>query len=379
MKKMSRIFIFAACLFSFFGAGAQTAEDLYNEGVRLKNNNKSDEALVKFQKAVALKPDYTAALYEVGWCSNDQKKYTEALVALRKARREWGTIPKVHFELGYAMEKLGMNDSAMVCYDKCLEYKPDYKSVFRRKGEIYYSKEDYVKGLEMFGKYESLMTDPITDYLFWYRKGFMNNAQKNYSSAKSDLEKSVALKDDYLNTYLELGFACNKLKQSDEAISYFKKAMATDPSSYIPYNGIAEVYRDNIKDIAQAKSWYQKSLAIKSEERKALFGMGYCLNSEGKYDDAKGYLQRAVAAENTYTAAYVELGYSHYMLGNNEEALRNFSKALTLNSQNENARYYSGLVYISQKNKAKAQQMADELKALSSKNAEKLQQKVNAL
>jgi hypothetical protein len=50
-----------------------------------------------------------------------------------------------------------------------------------------------------------------------------------------------------------------------------------------------------------------------------------------------------------------------------------------MNAKNENARYYAGLVYINQKNKIKAQQMVDELKALSSKNAAGLQEKVNKM
>jgi Tfp pilus assembly protein PilF len=78
-------------------------------------------------------------------------------------------------------------------------------------------------------------------------------------------------------------------------------------------------------------------------------------------------------------AAYVELGYSLFKTGDNTGALANFDKALSLNSKNENARFYAGLVYISQKNKAKAQQMVDELKILNSKNATLLQERVNKM
>ena len=67
------------------------------------------------------------------------------------------------------------------------------------------------------------------------------------------------------------------------------------------------------------------------------------------------------------------------MLSNSAAALENFNKALSINPKNENARYYSGLVYISQNNKAMAQKMVDELKTLNSKNADALQEKVNKL
>lgn len=358
---------------------AQTAEDLYKEGMKLKEGKKSADALQKFKQAVNLKKDYYAALYEIGWCSNDIKDYTGALSSLRKARVGWNSIPKVHFELGYAFEKLNMTDSAVKEYNECLLLKNDYSQAYKQLGTVAYNRDKYAEALQHFASYIAVAKNEITDYLFWYRKGFMENAEKKYTEAKESLQKSLLYKKDYINTYLELGFAANKLKQGDEAINWFNEALKIDPKSHIPYNGIAEVYRDTKKDMDQAMVWYQKALGVKTDERKACFGMGYCLNSKGRYSESISYLERAIAQESTYTAAYVELGYSYYMTSRNSDALAQFDKALQLNPKNENARYYAGLVYINQKNKTKAQQMVDELKNLSSKNAATLQEKVNKM
>jgi len=374
-------FIKILTLFLFISSfvNAQTAETLYNEGVQLRTDKKTREALEKFKKAVQLKPDYAAANYEIGWCSNDVKDYSGAMTALRKARISWSAIPKVHFELGYAFEKQNMYDSAVISFNECLRLKPDYSLAHKQLGTIAYYKEQYSPGLQHFKNYIQYAKSEISDYLFWYRKGFMENAEKTFTEAKESLQKSLMYKKDYSNTYLELGFACNKLKQADEAISWYEKAMELDSKSHIPYNGIAEVYRDTKKDVDMAMTWYQKALGVKADERKACFGMGYCLNSKGKYSEAVPYLQKAIQQESTYTAAYVELGYSYYMSSKNDDALKQFEKALAMNPKNENARYYAGLVYINQKNKTKAQQMADELKVLSSKNAASLQEKINKM
>lgn len=356
-----------------------TAEDWFNKGVALKDEKRSSEAITALKEAIKLNPNYTQALYEMGWCMNDTKDYTGALASLRKARIGWSSIPKVHFELGFAFDKLNMIDSAMVCYNECLRLKPDYSLAYKQLGTIAYNKENYPLALQHFGNYILNVKLEITDYLFWYRKGFMENAEKKYTEAKESLQKSLLYKKDYINTYLELGFACNKLKQGDDAITWFNEALKIDAKSHIPYNGIAEVYRDTKKDPDMAMTWYQKSLAVKTDERKACFGMGYCLNTKGRYSEAVTYLQKAIQQEPDYTAAYVELGYSHYMLSNNSAALESLNKALTLNPKNENARYYAGLVYINQKNKTMAQKMVDELKTLSSKNAAALQEKVDKL
>lgn len=366
-------------LIAVTSVAAQDATALYNEGIKLKGEKKSKEAIARFEQAISLKQDYYDAIYELGWCLNDNKNYTAALSALRKVRPAWSGTYKVHFELGYAFEKLSLYDSAIASYNRCLEINENNAGVHRQLGYIAYGKDDYAKALEHFRNFEARSKTEITDYLYWYRKGFCYNATKNYAEAVPTLEKSAQYKNDYINTHLELGFAKSRLRKDDEAIAHYNKAIELDPKSHIPYNGIGEVYRDYKKDIPQAMTWYQKALAINPNERKACFGMGYCLNSQGKYEDAISYLKKAISSEDTYTAAYVELGYSYYMTKRNDEAITNLNKAMSLNPANENSRYYLGLVYIDKKDKAKAQQMVDELKKLSSKNADKLQTKVNAM
>jgi tetratricopeptide (TPR) repeat protein len=363
-------------------ASAQDAATLYQEGLDLKTGKNPTGAIEKFRKALELKPGYTEALYEIGWCQNDLKQYSSAIETLRKVRRVWTVYPKVFFELGYAFEKTSMYDSAVYAYNRTLELKPDYTGVYRQLGHIAYFKEDYEKTLMNYVKHEAIEAEKgktITDYLYWYRKGFSHNALKQYENAKTALLKSLSYKTDYLNTHLELGFAASKLKSNDEAIGYYKKAIEIDPKSHIPYNGIGEVYRDNVKDMKLSMEWYNKALQINPNERKANFGTGYCLNSLERHSEAIPYLKRAISSEATYVAAHVELGYSYYMTRDNEMAETTLKKALELNNRNENARYYLGLVYINQKNKIKAQQMASELKILNSKNADGLQEKVNKM
>ena len=371
--------ILATLFFPVLLFSQTTAEEWYNKGVSLKTDKRSGEALLAFKEAVKLKSDYKEAFYEMGWCQNDTKDYVGAIASLRKARSLWPDVYKIHFELGYAFEKINSIDSAINNYNQCLQITTNNGGVYRQLGYIYYNKDDFQTALSYFQKYEEVNKTQVTDYLYWYRKGFMQNAEKKYTEAIEALQKSLLYKKDYINTYLELGFAANKMKQADEAINWFNEAMKLDAKSHIPYNGIAEVYRDTKKDIDMAISWYQRSLAVKTDERKACFGMGYCLNNKGRYSEAVTYLKKAIDQEPTYTAAYVELGYSHYMLSDNSSALDNFNKALNLNPKNENARYYSGLVYINQNNKTMAQKMVDELKTLNSKNADKLQEKVNKL
>lgn len=356
-----------------------TAQEWFDKGSKLKTEKKANEALVAFKEAVKLKSDYKEAIYEMGWCQNDTKDYVGAIASLTKARSLWPGIAKIHFELGYAFEKINSIDSAINNYNQCLQISNTYSGAYKQLGFIYFNKNENETALKHFMKYEEVVKSPITDYLYWYRKGYMQNLLKQYESAKASFNKSLEFKTDYLNTYLELGFACKNLKQDDDAIAWYKKATDIDPKSHIPYNGIAEVYRDNKKDMNEAMNWYRKTLIINPDERKANFGVGYCNNSLGNYAIAIPYLQKAIQFEPEYTAAYIELGYSNYKLDNHPAAIENFTKALSINPRNENARYYATLVYLKQNDKSMAQKMVDELKTLNSIYVTELQERVDKL
>ncbi|HET6769522.1 MAG TPA: tetratricopeptide repeat protein [Chitinophagaceae bacterium] len=366
--------LFPALVFS-----QNTVQEWFDKGVKLKSEKRAADAIIAFKEAVKIKSDYKEAWYEMGWCQNDVKDYGGAILSLNKARSLWPGVPKLHFELAYAFEKTNKNDSAVYHYNQVLQLKSDYASAYKQLGYVYYNKSDNENALNHFLKYEQTYKNPINDYLYWYRKGYVQNAVRQFEAAKISLNKSLELKSDYLNTYLELGFASARLKQDEVAIEYYQKGIELDPKSHIPLNGIAEVYRDNKKDMNEAINWYKKTLELNPDERKANFGMGYCNNSLNNYTEAIPYLQKAIQKEPDYIAAYVELGYSQYKSGDNSSALTSFNKALSLNPRNENARYYSALVYISENNKEMAQKIVDELKTLNSRHAATLQEKVSKL
>ncbi len=358
-------------------AQGQTARERFDEGLRLKQLGKSKEALLKFQQSEKLKPGYTDALYEQARCYNDLKEYNNAVSVLRKVVPVWAEAPKGYYEMAFAMQYLGTTDSALYYYSKTLELNPDFADVYRQLGYMSINNRQYEHAMACFKKYESYLNSPQTDYLYLYWKGYLYNVTKDYVSAREALLQCLSIEPDYEPAYLELGFASSRSKQEDQAIEYYRKAIALNPKSHIGYNGIGEVYRDYKKDMNEAMNWYMRALQVKPDERKALFGIGYCLNAKKEYKEAVGYLKKAIAAEDTYTAAYVDLGFSYYMLNDNEEAVRNLNLALRISPQNAKARYYKGLVYLDINDKYSAQRMVDELKDLKSGLAATLQEKMN--
>ena len=109
------------------------------------------------------------------------------------------------------------------------------------------------------------------------------------------------------------------------------------------------------------------------------FGLGWCYNEKSRYEEAITLLRKSIELDKTTTAAYVELGYALYMTKKYNEGLDTFKQAIALDPKNTLSRYYSGLIYISQKDKTYALKMYNELKPLDASLAEKLMTKINAL
>ena len=80
-----------------------TVVNSYNEGLKLKNAGKYKEALSVFKDAIEKNPDYTDALFEAGWISNELKECGNAITYLQKAK-QLKPSASVFFELGYAYQ-----------------------------------------------------------------------------------------------------------------------------------------------------------------------------------------------------------------------------------------------------------------------------------
>src|SRR3954466_4292228 len=102
-----------------------TVVNSYNEGLKLKNAGKYKEALSVFKDAIEKNPDYTDALFEAGWISNELKEGSNAITYLQKAK-QLKPSASVFFELGYAYQSSEIINEAIENYKKALEIYPKY-------------------------------------------------------------------------------------------------------------------------------------------------------------------------------------------------------------------------------------------------------------
>jgi tetratricopeptide (TPR) repeat protein len=139
--------------------GQNTANGWFEEGRAFYNQNNYDDAILAFDKALELDPQYIDAWKGKGSAYLHQQEYYEAILAFDKALEldpqltlVWSNKGLAHFALGQLMY-----EEALQAYDKALELDPEDAYAWQGKGTVLIcmgrdeeAMQAYNKSLELF-------------------------------------------------------------------------------------------------------------------------------------------------------------------------------------------------------------------------------------
>jgi tetratricopeptide (TPR) repeat protein len=350
---------------------AQTsAKDWYDKGIALKTKENYKDAAEAFKKAVSIQENYPEALHQQGYCYNELGLYDDAIEVLRKEEKLNPTA-RNQFELGYAMASLKKYDEALTYFDRAIELSDDYGEAYKQRGNTYFRQKNYEKALEDYKQYEEL-EEEIADSKFYFNKGWVENDLGKYEDAIKTLDRCVELDIGGSEGFVELAYSHYKLKQNDDAIRNYRKAInnSKEPNRLATV-GMGDVYFDNMENYDSALVYYEKASRLK-KDGKVYYRLGWCYNDKERYSDAVQALKQAIEIDSSLVKAQTELGYAYYKLKLYEDALAQFSPVMIRDPKSELSRYYAGLCYNQRGEKENLKKMIDELTGLNSKYAETL-------
>jgi Flp pilus assembly protein TadD len=168
--------------------------DFNDKGDELYNQERYQEAIEWYDKALAIDPNYTRALNGKGNALLNLEKYQEAI--------EW--------------------------YDKALAIDPNYTRAFYNKGNALNRLERYQEAIEYFDK--ALAIDPNYTRALNGKGNALLNLEK-YQEAIEWYDKALAIDPNYTRALNGKGNALNGLEKYQEAIEWYDKALAIDPNN----------------------------------------------------------------------------------------------------------------------------------------------------
>ena len=240
-----------------------------NLGYYLSGQDKIQEAMENYRRALEINPNYEDARNNLGFALAGLKKPAEAIVQYDMALRIRPEHVEVHNNLGNALSEIGKVDEAIQHYRFVLERKPDHADAHNNLGIA----------LAMQGK--------------------LDEAIPHFQAA-------VKYKRDYASAHSNLGNAFAAQHKFDEATQEYQIALRLKPDDPQAHNNFGNVLAEQGK-LDDAISHYQQALRLNTDNPEAHFNLGMALGREGKREEAIKNYQEALRLKPDYTDAQKQL------------------------------------------------------------------------
>ena len=261
-------------------------------GIALFKTGQVDEAMVHYQKALQIKPDFVDANINLGNALLQKSGVDEAIAHYQKVLQIVPGGAEIYDNLGSALLQKGQVDEAIAQYQKALQIKPGYAEAH-------------------------------------YNFGFALSKIGQVDEAIAQYQKALQIKPDYAEARINLGNALLQKGKVDEAITHFQMVMQIAPGYAEAYNNLGIVLLQKGK-VDEAIAQYQKALQIKPDYAEVHYNFGFALSKNGKVDEAINQYQKALQIKPDYADAHINLGNALLQKGSVDEAITHYQKALQI-------------------------------------------------
>jgi Tfp pilus assembly protein PilF len=242
-----------------------------------------DEAIIHYQKALEIGPDNATAHNDLGYCFLENGRVNEAMAHFQRALEIGPDSADVHNNLGSSFLRTGRLDDAIIQYQKALETKPDFAEAHNNLGYVL------------------------------FLKGRVNEAISHF-------QRALEIKPDFAEAHYDLGYSFLQTERLDEAIVHFRTAIELQPLFLKAYDDLGNAFRRKGM-AAEAMACYQRAIELQPQFPPAQINLAWMLATWPEPSVRNGGRAVALAEEanrisrdkdpqilRTLAAAYAEAG-----------------------------------------------------------------------
>ena len=145
--------------------------------------------------------------------------------------------------------------------------------------------------------------------------------------AENAAKRGYKLDSTLAATNVTLGMITNGTGKYDDAVIYFSKALASEPSNAAAYRGLAKAYQSLNKD-AEAEATYKQAIKLKPDYWTGYNDLGKFYYTHGHFDDAIVQFKQVIKCTPNNYRGYSNAGAMYYFLGKLSEAKDMFEKSI---------------------------------------------------
>ncbi|MBB5340721.1 tetratricopeptide repeat protein [Tunturiibacter gelidoferens] len=299
-------------------------------GIALDDEEKHEEAIAEYQKAIELDPKDTHAYYDWGIALDSEGKQEEAIAKYQKTVELDPKYVNAYYNWGIALHSEGKHEEAIAKYQKTVELDPKYVNAYYNWGIALHSEGKHEEAIAKYQKTVELDPKYVNAYYNW---GMALDGEGKHEEAIAKYQKTVELDPKYVNAYYNWGNALNNEGKHQEAIAKYQTAIELDPKyAFAYYNWGTALNNEGKYEEAIAK--YQKAVELDPKYAFAYNNWGVALNGEGKYEEAIAKFRKAVELDPKNAFAYGNWGRALQRMGKKREAAEKFAKQKELEQSN---------------------------------------------
>lgn len=338
-------------LHNYYIKEALYAENLRNYTEELKNyklalSNKPNEAIklnlkiqditTKIKNLEDLDEKYMAGKYQV------------AITGYNKALKKDPDCSDYYLGRGKCYERDGDFRQAMKDYNKAIEADPYNSQVLKVRGSLHEVQGEYPEAIADYTKFAGM--DKTNGYIF-HKIAFLYLTTGNLNAAIEALDQAILI-DNHVASFFNLkGELLYKLKKPVDALANFNKSLSLDSSKAASYffRGLSE---NDLKmiDLAGEDFLKARKLGLNDAQLKQIQQIGleiYKVSMSryeaGHFDSAITKLKTAILMDPDKDQYRFNMGECYFKLNDFVNAIKSYSEAIDLNSNNKDAYVQRGL------------------------------------
>ncbi|HKP31722.1 MAG TPA: tetratricopeptide repeat protein, partial [Chitinophagaceae bacterium] len=287
-------------------------------------NEKYEEAIGDLYKALAYNPNDKDALWEMADAYYNFAHYDSAIVYYSKALPHYQSSKEdqgvLYYWLGQSYFKQEKYVNAVDEYMNAYKFDPENKYLISAIGDAYYNLTDFKDAYEWYSKsipYYLKDKDSVAASSIYYFMGFSNYRLKEFQRALPDFEKALLYNSKNPSRLAALGDCYRMLKQHDQSINYYTRAIASnnlsnsDKGLYLYWRG--KTYQQQNK-MAEAQRDWEESFALTTKWVDVSRELADYYWGNKDYEKAEEHYIRVLSSP-VYKDSVSLLGMGYYRLG----------------------------------------------------------------
>jgi tetratricopeptide (TPR) repeat protein len=211
----------------------------------------------------------------------EQRRFAEALVAYERAIALQADHAEAHNGRAIVLATLHRPAEAIAGFDQAIALKPDYAEAYNNRGLVLQELKRLDEALASFDK--AIVLQPNNAKMHSNRGSVLYEAQR-FAEALASFDNVIAFKEDYPEAHYNRGVLLQAMDHLDAAVIAFDRAIALNPRYAEAYNNRGVVLQD-LRHLDRAVDDFEKAIALSGGLPEAYANKSYCLLLMGRMEE----------------------------------------------------------------------------------------------